>query len=130
MVTTALSFSQGLFLRPPSRLGRPVPPPKQPTLMVRRRTPDSSSPTIVRMSRLPDHVSLIERELRSIFADRLQSLVAYGVRAATASGHAAAHGDGHGAHGAPAGPPTATLAIVSSLRESDLRVCADRVTAW
>jgi len=82
------------------------------------------------MSRLPDHVSLIERELRSIFADRLQSLVAYGVRAATASGHAAAHGDGHGAHGAPAGPPTATLAIVSSLRESDLRVCADRVTAW
>src|SRR5262245_9403838 len=35
MVTTAFSDSQGLDLSPPSRLGRPVPPPKHPTLILR-----------------------------------------------------------------------------------------------
>jgi hypothetical protein len=32
IVTTAFTWSHGLFFRPPSTLGRPVPPPKQPTL--------------------------------------------------------------------------------------------------
>ena len=32
IVTTALTRSQGFCLRPPSKLGRPVPPPKQPTV--------------------------------------------------------------------------------------------------
>ena len=35
MVTTALRCSQGLFFKPPSRLGRPVPPPKHPTFSSR-----------------------------------------------------------------------------------------------
>src|SRR5215470_2300776 len=35
IVTTALTVSQGLLLSPPSRLGRPVPPPKHPMLSVR-----------------------------------------------------------------------------------------------
>jgi len=79
------------------------------------------------MSRLPDHVSLVERELRSIFGDRLQSLVVYGRRgAATADPHDGAHG----APGASAAARTSTLAIVATLRESDLRACADRVAAW
>ncbi len=37
IVTTASARSQGLFLRPPSRLGSPVPPPKQPTFNSRKR---------------------------------------------------------------------------------------------
>ena len=37
MVTTACSLSQGLRFNPPSRLGRPVPPPKQPTFSSRSR---------------------------------------------------------------------------------------------
>src|SRR5437667_6701878 len=38
MVTTAFSRSHGLVLRPPKRLGRPVPPPKQPTFSSRSCT--------------------------------------------------------------------------------------------
>ena len=37
IVTTAFTVVQGLVLSPPSRLGRPVPPPKHPTFNVRRR---------------------------------------------------------------------------------------------
>jgi hypothetical protein len=37
MVTTAWGEIQGLRLSPPSRLGRPVPPPKHPTLTSRNR---------------------------------------------------------------------------------------------
>jgi hypothetical protein len=40
IVTTALTWSQGLFFKPPRRLGRPVPPPKQPTLSSRTRIAD------------------------------------------------------------------------------------------
>jgi hypothetical protein len=35
IVTTAWACSQGLFLSPPSKLGSPVPPPKQPTFSSR-----------------------------------------------------------------------------------------------
>ena len=76
------------------------------------------------MTRLPDHVSLLERGLRSIFADRLESLVVYGVRAAASS---VGHDTGHTTSAAPR---TSTLAIVTALRENDLRACADRVGAW
>src|SRR4029077_11028679 len=37
IVTTASACNQGFDFRPPSRLGRPVPPPKQPTRISRRR---------------------------------------------------------------------------------------------
>src|SRR5207253_10311352 len=40
IVTTALSRSHGLCFKPPSRLGNPVPPPKQPTFSSRRRMGD------------------------------------------------------------------------------------------
>ena len=35
IVTTAFRRSHGLFFNPPSRLGRPVPPPKHPTFNCR-----------------------------------------------------------------------------------------------
>lgn len=74
-----------------------------------------------------DAVQTLERELRSVFGGRLQSLVVYGERADRAhhgSGKHGAHGDGHG------GPPTRTLAIVESLTSDDLRACAGRVEGW
>lgn len=53
----------------------------------------------------------LDRDLRTIFGDRMQSLVVYG---ATASGDA----------------PVATLAVVASLTSIDLRRCAERVEVW
>jgi hypothetical protein len=60
---------------------------------------------------IPAAVRTLERELRSVFGARLQSLVMYGLR------------DGHGA-------ATRTLALVESLTEQDLRGCASRLSAW
>jgi hypothetical protein len=37
IVTTASARSHGLLFNPPTRLGNPVPPPKQPTLSSRSR---------------------------------------------------------------------------------------------
>jgi hypothetical protein len=62
---------------------------------------------------LPASVGVLERELRGVFGSRLQSLVAYGLRAL------------HGAHA-----PVRTLALVESLSEQDLRACAGKVNAW
>jgi hypothetical protein len=53
----------------------------------------------------------LDRDLRMVFGDRLQSLVCYG---------SAAGGDG----------PVSTLAIVTSLTPDDLRACAARVAVW
>src|SRR5207248_52467 len=64
IVTTAFTFSHGLFFSPPSRLGRPVPPPKQPTLNCRKRmwitfyTMSFMSPA--------DAVKTLERDLQKI----------------------------------------------------------------
>jgi hypothetical protein len=51
IVTTAFGEIQGLRFNPPSKLGRPVPPPKHPTLISRKRIrtelyqpPDSNAP--------------------------------------------------------------------------------------
>ncbi len=60
---------------------------------------------------IPDAVAALERDLRAIFGDRMQSLVLY-------------------AASRPAGTPNATLAVVSSLTTGDLRDCAARVVAW
>ena len=76
-----------------------------------------------RMTSVPDHLSTMERDLRGVFADRLQSLVAYGL-------HAAPSRSRDRAHGAPAAALTSTLAIVTSMREPDLRACAGHVGAW
>src|SRR5262245_17962061 len=66
------------------------------------------------MSELPSSVHTLDRELRGVFGPRLQSLVAYGLNAATTAAHA----------------PTRTMALVESLTEQDLRACAARATSW
>ena len=53
----------------------------------------------------------LDRDLRTIFAGRLKSLVVYGT---------AVSQDG----------PVATLAVVDAVTASDLRTCADRVAGW
>ena len=77
------------------------------------------------MTRLPDHVSMLERELHRIFADRLQSLVAYDL-------HGIEHSDGEAAHQSGHATPTSThtMAIVESLHENDLKACAEAMSKW
>jgi len=76
-------------------------------------------------------VETLEKELRGIFGDRLQSLVAYGERARQSAAHApdTAHGGGHG-HGDADAAAVRTIATVATLTGSDLRACAGRVEAW
>jgi hypothetical protein len=63
------------------------------------------------MMRNAEAIHDLDRDLRAIFAGRLQSLVVYG----TADAH-----DG----------PVATLAVVDKVTASDLRTCADRIQGW
>ena len=71
-----------------------------------------------------DAVPALERDLRAIFGQRLQSMVVYGRRAQAAS-------DGHGDHaGHGSGPITHTLAVVDALSHDDLRKCAAHVQSW
>jgi hypothetical protein len=58
-----------------------------------------------------DAVRALDRDLQTIFGDRLQSVVCYG-------------------SSAPANTPDSTLAVVSSLTAADLRACAARVEVW
>ena len=74
-------------------------------------------------------VAALERDLRSIFGNRLRSLVVYGLRAQ------ASQGDSHGSHAAhaahlPARAVAHTLAVVETLSIDDLRACSARVDAW
>jgi len=73
----------------------------------------------------PEQAALLERDLRSIFAARLQSLVAYGHRTADGSSNGHAHAAGHRAQ-----PAAHALAIVDSLTGSDLRACAESAARW
>ncbi len=61
---------------------------------------------------IPDAVATLERDLRAIFGNRLQSLVVYG------TGDTADRAQ------------MATLAVVESLTTDDLRDCSARVAAW
>jgi len=74
---------------------------------------------------LPESVRALERDLRTIFGGRLQSLVAYGLQRAARAGSGDAHHSGHT-------PPAAihTVAIVETLSTVDLRACAERARAW
>ena len=76
---------------------------------------------------IPDSVRALERDLREIFGARLQSLVAYGVRA-SATPHAGDHPHPGGHH--VQRPLTHTLAIAETLTAEDLRACAGRVKKW
>jgi hypothetical protein len=69
-----------------------------------------------------DAVQTLERGLREVFGDRLQSLVIYGQHARSAE-------DAHGGHDHGA-PPARTLAVVDSMSAADLSACAGRVDAW
>jgi hypothetical protein len=72
----------------------------------------------------PDAVRTLERELREVFGNRLQSLVIYGQ-------HARPAGDAHGGHNhGHSASPTRTLAIVESLSAADLKACAGHIEAW
>ena len=73
---------------------------------------------------IPDPAQTLERDLRTIFGSRLQSLVVYAQRAA-GEAHAAGNAHGHGA-----APPTHTMAVVETMTPDDLRACAARVEAW
>src|SRR5438105_7022558 len=146
IVTTALTSSHGLDLRPPSRLGRPVPPPKQPMFNSRRRigtivvhaphtTARGSSETQqtrptranynIGMMQIPAAVRTLERDLREMFRSRLESFVVYGLHAHDAAdAHDAAH-----AHGKER-PLTHTIAILDALSSDDLRACAAHAAKW
>jgi hypothetical protein len=57
-------------------------------------------------------VQELDRDLRAIFGDRMQSLVSYGQT------------------GAHEGAPITTLAVVASVDAADLKACAERVDVW
>lgn len=59
----------------------------------------------------PDALARLERDLRDIFGNRMQSLVAYAIAA-------------------PHAPETHTLALVDTLSADDLRACAASVAEW
>jgi hypothetical protein len=82
------------------------------------------------MTRPLDHLSMLERGLRDIFADRFQSLVAYGQnsRQSTADSRQSPAASTHASHPPPA--PTPTMVIVESLAENDLRACAEAASKW
>jgi hypothetical protein len=75
-----------------------------------------------------DAVTALERDLRAIFGNRLQSMVVYGRRAGGADGSHDGH-EAHGAHGSER-PLTHTLAVVDALSHEDLRRCAAHVESW
>src|SRR5690606_23313480 len=104
IVTMAWSSIHGSSLRPPSRLGNPVPPPKQPTLSMRRRTrtfyrpagaPGTGSAGSAQFApyngsvsgqlTLPVHTrrafDRVAADLQRVFGDRFVALVASGRRA-------------------------------------------------
>jgi hypothetical protein len=76
---------------------------------------------------IPEAARALERDLRGIFGSRLQSLVIYGQRHASAQ---ESEHDGHAAHGRGPASPTRTLAIVSSMTLDDLRASARQVERW
>jgi hypothetical protein len=77
------------------------------------------------MTRVPESISTLERDLRDIFGARLQSLVAFGLRSATPPHPPDRQ---HGIHVET--PRTRTLAVVESLTGDDLKKCAERVARW
>src|SRR5690606_4732189 len=83
IVTMALRSSHGTPRRPPSRLGRPVPPPKQPTRRVRRRINARfyyhlGMAVLSLSADRREAFEALARDLRDIFGERLVALVAYG----------------------------------------------------
>jgi hypothetical protein len=87
----------------------------------------------------PNAVTALDRDLRSIFGDRLRSLVMYGLRAQAGADSGDPgdprnqHHDSQGGRASqhqPDRPVTHTLAVVDTLSIDDLRACTARVDAW
>src|SRR5258708_23364813 len=118
MVTMAVRCREGFCFSPRSKLGRPVPPPKQPTFSSRNRMRSHCSvpsrlrhlvlgalerpatvdgPCRIFVMTIPDEVRALDRDLRDVFGSRLTSLVMYG-----------AHDTAHTSHD---GPPHSAAAI-------------------
>ncbi|MES1256543.1 MAG: hypothetical protein ABUS56_13090, partial [Acidobacteriota bacterium] len=76
---------------------------------------------------IPGSVAALERDLRGIVGDRLQSLVVYGTEH-----DSAARGTDHATSTAHNHAPTRahTLAVIDRLSADDLRACASRVAGW
>jgi hypothetical protein len=79
------------------------------------------------MPEIPVAVKTLERDLREVFGNRVQSFVVYGIHAHHAEHVAASHGHGHG-HAEP--PFIHTLTVVDSVGHDDLRACTARLAAW
>src|SRR5438045_8370068 len=78
------------------------------------------------MASIPESLRSLERDLRDIFGERLQSLVVYGLHAPGAPDTR-----GHSSHATHAEPVLAnTLAVVGAIGIADLGACATRVSAW
>jgi hypothetical protein len=78
------------------------------------------------MPEIPTAVKTLERDLREVFGNRVQSFVVYGIHAHHAQ-HVASHGPGHG-HDEP--PLVHTLTVVDSVGHDDLRACTARLAGW
>ena len=80
------------------------------------------------MKDVSDRVSILEHELRAIFVNRLQSVVAYGLQEASASqDDHRTHGP---AHGHAEAPLARTLVVVDTLTGNDLKACAEQLASW
>ena len=79
------------------------------------------------MPEIPTAVKTLERDLREVFGNRVQSFVIYGTHAHHAERAAASHGHGHG-HDEP--PLIHTLTVVDSVGHDDLRACTARLASW
>ncbi len=78
---------------------------------------------------IPDTVQGLERELRRIFGNRLQSLSMYGTRARVIIDEGRVHTP-TAAHGHAAVPTRTFTRSIESLTADDLRACAMLVESW
>jgi len=77
------------------------------------------------MPHLPDAIGALERDLRDVFRERLQSIVAYGLHARK---ERAPHD--HGVHDDEGRGLAQTLVVVENIVHDDLRACAVRAASW
>src|SRR5205809_197125 len=105
IVTMAFRRSQGLTFSPPSRLGRPVPPPKQPMFSSCNRIRWHSNQFENYYNALMTATDTLATQLRDVFGDRLRMVAAFG----------------HGSH---------TVAVVDNVTAADLHKCAAYSDGW
>jgi hypothetical protein len=77
------------------------------------------------MPEIPTAAKTLERDLREVFGNRMQSFVVYGIHA-----HHAEHGTASHGHGHDEPPLVHTLTVVDSVGHDDLRACTARLASW